>query len=224
LVFVVDGAGGFEAASRSLQKTVTEDHLPLNVCCYRWTHGYCRVIADQVHSTHMHREAQKLAELILRCRRECPDRPIYLIGHSAGCGLSLIAAEMLPPNSLERIVLLAPAVSVDRDLRPVLASACRGVDVFYSHHDWVCLSLFVLFTGTTDHRWTRAAAGKVGFQPIIESPQDEALYAKLRQYPWHESLLWTGHNGGHYGAYQAGFLRAFVIPLLLPSIATEPRP
>lgn len=216
LVFAVDGAGGFEAASRSVQQTVAADHLPLDVRCYHWTHGYCRILADEVHAAHQRRQARKLAALILSCRQECPNRPISLVGHSAGCGLALLVAESLPPNTLDRIVMLAPAVSVRRDLRAVLASTCRGVDVFYSKDDWICLGLFVLFTGTTDHCWTRAAAGKVGFQPTIESPEDAALYAKLHQYPWDESLKWTGHKGGHYGAYQPGYLRAFVLPLLLP--------
>jgi pimeloyl-ACP methyl ester carboxylesterase len=213
IVYFVDGAGGFEAASRTFRATVVEEKMPLEVRGFHWTHGYCRVFADQMHAAHMTRSGQNLADQVLRCREESPGQPIYLVGHSAGCGVVLRAAANLPPDTLERIVLLAPAVAADHDLRAALTSARRGIDSFYSGHDWACLGVGVLLTGTTDRRWT-IAAGKVGFRPIITCPGDEALYAKLRQYPWDSSLSCVGHKGGHYGAYQPAFLRAFVLPLL----------
>lgn len=214
IVFVLDGAGGFEAASKTISQTIAEDKLPLEVRTYHWTHGYCRVLSDQTHAAHLRRESQKLAYLLLQCRHEAPGLPIYLIGHSAGCGVALRAAEILPPNTLERIVLLAPAVSSKHDLRGALRSACRGVDVFISSRDWCLLGLGTMLAGTTDRCRTSQAAGKTGFQPILAGPEDEMLYTKLRQYPWDASLNWTGHKGGHYGAYQPGFLRTFVFPLL----------
>lgn len=214
IVFVLDGAGGFEAASRTLSQTIAQEKLPLEVRTYHWTHGYCRVISDQTHSSHIRREAQNLAQVVLNCRLEAPGIPIYLVGHSAGCGVALRAAENLPPNTLERIVLLAPAVSSKHDLRGALRSACQGVDAFISNHDWCLLGLGTRLAGTTDRCWMTRAAGKAGFQPIVGGPEDEALYSKLRQYPWDSTLSWTGHKGGHYGAYQPGFLRTFVLPLL----------
>lgn len=214
VVFAVDGAGGFEMASRTLSRIVAEDKWPLEVRPFHWTHGYCRVISDQVHAAHVRREGRKLAELVLNCHREEPARPIYLVGHSAGCGVALIAADSLPPNLVERMVLLAPAVSAKRDLRPALRISRQGVDVFLSSHDWACLGLGTLLAGTTDRCWMTGAAGKNGFQPIVAAPEDGLLYAKLRQYPWEPSLMWTGHKGGHYGGYQPGFLRVFVLPLL----------
>jgi len=218
VVFVIDGAGGFEVASQTVRQTAAEAKFPLEVHRVPWTHGYCRVISDQMHATHMRCEGHKLAERVLRCREEMPNAQIFLVGHSAGCGVLLIAAEDLPPNTLERIVLLAPAVSSMRDLRPALRSSCKGIDVFTSRHDWVCLGLGVLLAGTTDRCRRTGAAGKNGFQPIVSSPEDEALYSKLRQYPWNPSLSWTGHKGGHYGSYQPKFLRAFVFPLLTSSL------
>jgi pimeloyl-ACP methyl ester carboxylesterase len=219
IVLAVDGAGGFEASSRALRHTVIEDKLPLEIQSFHWTHGYCRILSDQMHASHMRREGKRLADLVLRCRDEAPDRPIYLVGHSAGCGVLLTAAESLPPCSVERVVLLAPAVSVKHDLRPALVCSCRGMDVFYSQHDWVCLGVGMFLAGTTDRCWT-LAAGKVGFRPVAHGPEEEMLFAKLRQYPWDASLSWTGHKGGHYGPYQPGFLRMFVLPLLNPGLET----
>ena len=217
IVFAVDGAGGFELFSRTIRNAASLENLPLEVRSFRWTHGYCRVLADQIHAANLRRQGRELAELVLACRREWPERPIYLMGHSAGCGVVLRAAEDLPANTLERILLLAPAVSARHDLRPALASACHGIDAFISYHDWACLGLGTLLAGTTDRCWEFGASGKDGFQPIVNGPQDEALYAKLRQHRWDPSLKWTGHKGGHYGAYQPRFLRMFVLPLLVPT-------
>lgn len=215
IVYVVDGAGGFEAASRSFRQTVAEANAPLDVRPFHWTHGYCRIISDQMHARHVQREGKRLAEVVWNTRQESPAQPIYLVGHSAGCGVVLTAAENLPPNSVEGIVLLAPAVSTKRDLRPALRCAYRGIDTFPSSHDWALLGLGTWLTGTTDRHWLTAAAGRVGFRPSCAGDEDDALYAKLRQYPWDPGLMWTGHKGGHYGAYQPGFLRAFVLPLLM---------
>lgn len=218
ILFVVDGAGGFEAASRTIRQTATEACLPLEVHPVRWTHGYCRVAADQMHAAHLHREGRKLAEQVLRCRCEAPAAPIFLMAHSAGCGVVLAAAENLPPNTLERIILLAPAVSATHDLRSALRSACQGIDVFTSSRDWACLGIGTFLAGTTDRCWLTPAAGKTGFRPLLVGAQDEAVYSRLRQHPWTPSLSWTGHKGGHYGSYQPAFLRTFVLPLLTSSL------
>lgn len=214
VVFILDGAGGFEVASGTISDTIALANLPLETRTYYWTHGYCRVFSDHMHRTHQLRAGQMLADLVLRCRRESPDQAIYLVAHSAGCAVVLLAADQLPPNTLERIVLLAPAVSAKRDLRRALMSSRKGIDVFVSSHDWCCLGIGILLLGTTDRHWMMPAAGRNGFQPIVTCSEDETLYSKLRQYPWDASLIRTGHKGGHYGSYQPGFLRAFVLPLL----------
>jgi hypothetical protein len=121
----------------------------------------------------------------------------------------------LPPDSVERMVLLAPAVSATYDLRPALASCRRGVDVFYSGRDWAALGIGTALVGTADRRWS-AAAGRVGFRPVADCPGDQALFARLRQHPWHPCVTWAGNAGGHYGGYQPAFLRAYVLPLLRP--------
>ncbi len=214
LAIVVDGAGGFEAASRQLRQTAAQAQLPLDVRVFHWSHGYCRILADQVHAEHARREARRLTEAIVTCRRTAPTQPIYLVGHSAGCAVVLLAVECLPPDSVERIVLLAPAVSATRDLKPGLRCARRGIDAFTSTYDWAWLGLGTLLAGTADRRWTSATAGRAGFQPPTLGGADDVLYAKLRQHPWNPRMKSLGHNGGHYGAYQPEFLRAFIFPLL----------
>jgi hypothetical protein len=134
-----------------------------------------------------------------------------------------VAAESLPPGGVERVVLLAPSVSTDYDLRPALARSRQGIDVFYSRRDWLVLGLGMTFSGTTDRR-LGAAAGRVGFRPVITDPGDRALYARLRQHEWEPDVAWTGHTGGHYGADEPGHVRARIVPLLVPGRGEGPPP
>jgi pimeloyl-ACP methyl ester carboxylesterase len=168
-----------------------------------------------MHGSHTRAVGQRLAPQILAWKEAHPDQKVFLVAHSAGCGVALFAADQLPPNTLERIILLSPAVSARYNLRPALRSSCKGIDVFYSEQDWACLGVGITLFGTTDRHWS-AAAGKVGFRPTVGGPGDEELFAKLRQYPWNPTLAVTGNDGGHYGSYQLGFLHAFVVPLLWP--------
>jgi pimeloyl-ACP methyl ester carboxylesterase len=215
LVLVADGAGGFNAASASMRDTAAAEGLPLRVETFDWTHGHWRILADQIDREHVIQEGGKLARQVCALAAACPGVPVSLVGHSAGSAVVLAAAESLPPGSVDRIVLLAPAVSACHDLRPALACARRGVDVFYSQGDYLYLGVGTAILGNAD-RERSAAAGRVGFRPALGCPEDGALLAKLRQYPWDACLKWTGNRGGHYGAYQPGFLRVAVLPLLLP--------
>jgi hypothetical protein len=115
---------------------------------------------------------------------------------------------------VDRIVLLAPSVCASYDLRPALRGARCGIDVFHSGRDRLILGLGMRVVGTAD-RGCRTAAGQYGFTPVVASPADAALYARLHQHPWDPVVQWSGNDGGHYGSNQAGFLRAYVLPLLV---------
>ncbi len=221
VVLVADGAGGFKMASQTLRQTASADGLPLRIEAFDWTHGHWRVLADQIDRAHAVKEGGELARQVCALEQACPGVRVSLVGHSAGCAVVLAAAESLPPGSVERIVMLAPAVSTDHDLRPALACARRGIDVFYSNEDVLYLGFGISILGTAD-RERAVAAGRVGFTPTLAGPGDAALYDKLRQYPWDPALAWTGNHGGHYGAYQPGFLRLAVLPLLLPGDNPSP--
>ncbi len=211
-IFCADGAGGFGHTTQALRQAVDEQDLPLYVHCLEWSHGYGRVLADQMDHCHVEAEGRRLAGLIADWRARYPGQPVYAVGHSAGTAVIVAAAAQLPPGSVERIVLLAPAVSAGCDLRGALACARQGVDVFYSERDWASLGLGVAIVGTTDRRWS-AAAGRVGFRPPACAPADAALYAKLRQHAWDPCVAWSGNQGGHYGASKPAYLKAYVLPL-----------
>jgi len=214
VVFSVDGAGKYNGTTSALDQVVKEERLPLTVVPVEWSHGRGRIISDQTDCPHAREQGQRLAEQIMVVRESCPSSKVYIVAHSAGSLVALSAAEQLPPNSVEHIVLLAPAVSADYDVRPALRSSREGMDVFTSERDVLFLRWGVALIGTTDRQRTTHAAGRVGFQPSVQAPEDAALYSKLRQHSWHECVEWTGHNGGHYGPNHPRFLRAYVLPAL----------
>jgi hypothetical protein len=215
VVFVADGAGNWQGTSLALRDTLEETGVPLRVETFPWSHGNGRFIADQVDEEYARSQGQCLARQVAQLRQSAPSQRIYLVAHSAGAQVVLAAAEALPPGSVERIILLAPAVSSAYDVRPALCCARQGLDVFYSRRDIGWLGIGTYIVGTSDRYW-EPAAGRIGFAFQACSPQDAALQAKLRQHPWDASVEWTGHRGGHYGCNSPCYLRAYVAPLFLP--------
>jgi pimeloyl-ACP methyl ester carboxylesterase len=213
VVFGVDGAGDFHEASDSLRRAIDECGVPLEVETVVWSHGYARIVADEIDYGYARAQGRCLAARVCAYRQNCPGGEIYLVGYSAGSAVLLAAVEALPPGSVDRIILLAPSVSADYDLRPALRCARQGVEVFYSYRDRFYLGLAVGVLGTADRR-DGPAAGRVGFAPTVATPEDTVLLAKLRQHPWTRCLEWTGNTGGHYGTHEVCYLRAFVVPLL----------
>jgi hypothetical protein len=66
-------------------------------------------------------------------------------------------------------------------------------------------------TGTADGRFFRCAAGYSGFDALCGGCDNGALYGNLRQY--------ADCHSGHFGCVQCGFLRDYVMPLLVTSSA-----
>ncbi len=120
VVFVADGSGDYRTTSIALCQAIHEQAVPLRIETFVWSHGYRRLLTDHVdHCNHVE-QGRRLAARIAASYPGCPEHAIYLVGHSSGSAVVLAAAETLPPGSIERIVLLAPAVSRHYDLRPAL--------------------------------------------------------------------------------------------------------
>src|SRR4051794_10063525 len=218
VVFVANGAGGRQHAARAVAAEADAARLGLHVRSFDWGHGLGLGLADAADVAHARRQGQLLAAEVRRCLGERPGVRVSLVGHSAGCAVVLAAAECLPADSLDRVVLLAPAVSPCYDLRRALLSARRGVDAYTSERDWLWLGVGTTLAGTPDGG-RGPAAGRIGFYLQALPPGEEALAGRLRQHPWHPCVGWTGNHGGHAGTLEPAFVRAYLLPLLVP-----PRP
>jgi pimeloyl-ACP methyl ester carboxylesterase len=219
-VFVVDGAGNFQSASNQLRTLANQHRYPIEIFTYEWSHGNYRVVLDQTDYCHARRKGAELAAILDAHHQAHPEQPIYLIGHSAGTIIVLAALEHVSPNVVERAILLAPSVSAKYDLRPALASVKQDLHVFYSARDWWYLGVWMYALGTCD-RHRSVAAGCIGFR---DSPRGEEgdLSCKLVQHGWRFRDRKLGHNGGHFGTYQFGYLRTRIVPLVLPPPYSPP--
>ncbi len=213
VVFVADGAGNYQAASHELREVVSREHASLHVVTFEWSHGYGRILADQLSFQFALAQGKRLALEVESYAQDNPHMPIYLVGHSAGSTVVLSALENMPPGLVERAFLLSPSVSTSYDIRPAVRSVNRGLHVFYSKHDYWYLGFATHVLGTADRRYFHPASGRVGFSVPIDSG-DFALQAKLFQRPWQRVDAATGNLGGHYGNYVPAFLKRHVLPLL----------
>jgi len=221
IVYASDGAGDFRISSTQLRKVVQEDCLPIYIVPFIWSHGYGRVVRDQVDVLNYRIQGKLLADEVLAFHEANPKVPIYLTGHSAGCSVTLAALENLPPGVVERGVLMSAAMTACYDLRPALATVKEGIYVFHSRRDLVYLGAAMrLMKGMS--RECSVAAGRVGYRMIADTDEDIALYSKLHQRAWTPDDRATGNLGGHYGNYQPDFLRQEVMPLLRGAEPTGP--
>ncbi len=215
IVLIADGAGANQHATRTITEAVEKNRVPVFVRTFDWSRGRVRGLSDITDVEHSRQQGEALACEVGRYHAAYPGVPVYLVGFSAGCVVVLAAGDRLPADSVERIVLLAPAVSSSYDLRRTLASARGGVDVFYSERDRLWLGVGTGVVGSADG--TRGpAAGRIGFRSPTLEPTQTPLASRLRQHAWDPSIAWTGNRGGHAGSLRPAYLKAYVLPLLTP--------
>jgi hypothetical protein len=213
LVWVLDGAGDLGGCSGDMLEANAKAGFPVELCVFGWSHGYRRLYLDQTDFPHIKAQGSRLAAKILERKKAEPGRRVVLVGHSAGAAVALAAGDILPPDSVDRVILLSPAVSTGYNLRPTLRAAREGVDVFCSKKDWVALGFVTRVVGTADRQWG-PTAGRHGFQLKGACSPAEADTGRLRQYFWSPDLAWTGNTGGHHGSHAPGFVQAFLFPLI----------
>jgi pimeloyl-ACP methyl ester carboxylesterase len=147
-------------------------------------------------------------------REKTPGRPVHLIGKSGGTGVIVRALEGLTDDSVDGVVLIAPALSPDYDLTRALRAVRHEAVVFWSPLDVIVLGAGTRIFGTIDRK-KGVSAGLVGFRPPRATGDEQrAQYAKLRQVRWRPAMAPTGYLGGHIGPDSPAFLRKYVVPLL----------
>src|SRR5947208_1511871 len=96
VVFVADGAGDFRVSSAAFRGVLADMGWPVHVETVPWSHGYMRILRDQLDYAHGRTEGNQLAAQIMALKVTRPDRKVYLAGHSAGTVVIIAAAESLP--------------------------------------------------------------------------------------------------------------------------------
>lgn len=215
LVILVEGIGGIDVMPMSADASFRKAGLPHAVHHFNWTHGVGQFLRDLQDTQHILKKADELAALIKDHRARHPDRPIYVVGRSGGTGLVLYALQKLPPASVERVILLSPAVAPNFDLRPALSATRREIVSFHSRNDRLILGLGTSQFGTID-RYYGNSAGLAGFTlPERIDEQDRAMYMRLIQVPFTPRMLREGvSTGSHLSTSLPWFLSSEVVPWL----------
>jgi pimeloyl-ACP methyl ester carboxylesterase len=217
VVFVVGGIGGLDPLQATAPLALPLAGVPHEIRVFEWTHGKARLLRDLQDTRYLLCQGARLAEQVREVLREDPDRPIYLMGHSAGAGVVLAAAEHLPPQSLERIILLSAAVSPGFDLRPALRATRHEIVSFHSRRDRLVLHVGTSLFGTVD-RVYGPSAGVAGFTPPDDlDAEGLRMYERVVQVPWRfDMTLECVGAGGHHATCMPLFLARRVAPWLLP--------
>lgn len=216
VVFVIGGVGGIDLLGWSACQALPRAGVLHEVRNVVWTHGRGRILKDLQDREHLLAMAGWLAGEVRRLQAAEPGRPVYFLARSGGAGVALAAAETLPPDTLERIVLLSAAMSPAHDLRPALRATRGGIVSCYSPHDRLILGWGTSRFGTAD-RVYGPAAGLCGFVPPTDLDADgRRLYARLVQVPWQPWMLRYGFGGAHVGDSLPAFVGHVITPWLAP--------
>src|SRR5713101_1425597 len=216
VVFVVGGVGGWDILGPASQWELPRVGIRHEIRDFVWTHGFGQPFKDLQDKDHLVRKAEILAEEIRKVKKLDPQRPVYLIGKSGGAGLVLAAAERLPPDTLERMILLSAAVSPNYDLRPALRATWGEIVSYFSDNDQFVLNWGTTHFGTID-RVYGPSAGLHGFAlPDKLTPEDRLLYRRLIQIPWTSAMIAEGYFGSHAGTSLPSFVGYEIAPWLRP--------
>ena len=216
LVMVIGGVGGLDWCGLALRRLLKNKRPPYAIQIVPWGLGFGRWHADLTNVANRDAKARLIAEAIRLYKASQPECPVFLVAKSGGSGIAVKALELLDEEAVERVVLLAPALSPGYDLTAALRAVRREIVVFWSPLDLIVLGAGTRLFGTID-RVKTVGAGLVGFRVPAANSADPARsreYDKLRQVRWHPRMAASGHFGGHMGPDSPFFLRKYVVPLL----------
>lgn len=208
ITFYCPGAGNYDMGDVDIRRGLEAAGYRGQVAAFLWTMSFSPVI-DQIVRINPILRSRVLASYIRKYREQYPDRPVHLIGLSAGTGVVLWAIEALPEGCyVDDVVLLASSLSSRFDASKALRRIRGRIYVYYSPNDAV-LSLPVRITGTIDGVFTRDAAGLVGLHPP-GGPHD-----RIVNIPWCPEFKKLGYYGGHTDCTSPRFVEAEVAPRLM---------
>lgn len=213
---VIGGVGGLDWCGLALRRLLKHKQPPYAVEILEWGHGFGRWHADLTNVANRDAGARAIAGAIRLYKGSHPGCPVFLVAKSGGAGVVVKGLELLDQDAVDRVVLLAPAMSPNYDLTGALRAVRREIVVFWSPLDLIVLGAGTRLFGTID-RVKSVGAGLVGFRvPSGDSANlaSRREYGKLRQVRWHPRMAASGHLGGHMGPDSPFFLRKYVVPLL----------
>ena len=222
LVLILPGIEGRSFLNISLMAGLVDTGLPHAMEIVDWTTGcFLLLLYHLLARGRNRRVARQIANRVVEYRRQYPGRPVWLIGHSGGTGISLLTAELLSAEqSVTGIVLLGSAMSSRYSCDAAMQRTERGIWNFYSAGDVLFLGLGTLLFGTFDGvHWP--ASGCIGFARRTDASL--AAERQLRQIPYRLGMISQFNLGGHFGCVHRVFVAETIAPILRED-TIRPRP
>lgn len=213
LVIVLPGIDGCTTVSDNVARGIIAADCPSAVEIHDWRsfRGW-----NPLHLATARRnreQARNICGRIVDYRSQYPDRPVHLVGHSAGAGIALLTLSELPAGvHVDTTVLLAAAVSREFDVDSVARATSGGVWNFWSRGDLPTLGLGTMIFGTVDRRHS-ASAGALGFASH-RMPSSLDGESNLHQIGYQYAMVRCWNFGGHFGCTNTAFVKRYVAPIL----------
>ena len=200
-MLVADGVGGLDLCGTALRYVLGAERVPYAIQVLAWGHGLGRWHADLTDVGNRDAKAQSVADTVRRYKDDRPGDPVFLVAKSGGAGVVVKALELLDHEGVERVVLLAPALSPGLRPHPALCARAprdRGLLVAAgSGRSW---GRDARFRDDRSRQYRKRRTGRIS-AASSDAPDDAGShpYDKLRQVRWRPGMATTGYFGGHLG-------------------------
>lgn len=200
ITFYCPGAGNVDFGDVGIREGLEAAGYTGQVATVTWTVSVNPAI-DQAVRVNARLGAASLADAICQYKRKFPDKPVNLIGLSAGTGVAIWALENVPPDvKVDNVILLGSSLSSTYDVSEALKRVKGKIYNYYSSSDAV-LAIPMKVFGTIDGAFGEDGAGAVG----LRSPRGRDRIVNI---PWRSEFSRYGYNGGHTDSTSSPFVRA----------------
>lgn len=218
LILILPGIEGESTLNHMIVDGLKDAGVPDAIDIYDWTGTRFFMIGGVTRYERNMRQAAMIAHKLTEYQRTHPGRPIHLIGHSAGGGIAVLVLEQMSRNRpIAGAILLAPAISPNRNLAEALRRTQFGIYNFWSPGDFAWLGIGTTTFGTVD-REHGPAAGMMGFRvPAHLSKNDAKLYeTKLHQIRQQAEMIKSGQAiTPHIGWSSQWFVKEWLGKIIL---------
>jgi pimeloyl-ACP methyl ester carboxylesterase len=221
-VIILPGIEGYSWWNRGIRRGLVMAGVPFAMEIHDWTYGRPWWLWNLRDTRRHAAEAARLAAKIIDYRREHPQQPVFLVGHSAGGAMTLFTLERLPEEvRITAGILCVPAISPGYDVRPALARTDRGLWHYCSWADVFFLGLGTTLFGTCDGMHL-PGAGMLGLAHAAAPPEADSAGSvpPLHQIRFEPRMLRQFNLAGHFGPVNPLFVREWIAPILLESAAS----
>ncbi len=213
LVVILPGIEGPSVHNANIRRGLYDGGLPYALEIYNW-HGGKFGPYYAFDEPEARIRAGELAAHIRRYRREYPQRPVFVVGHSGGGAITVFTAEEFAADvPLDGVMMLAPALSPYYDLTRAVAGAGGHIVNCCAPNDYFLKSL--TSAGRNFDGEKGDTAGQEGFKlPEDASVETREAFTRLVQIHWSRDMRQESNRGGHNGWTNPSWIAATIVPII----------